>query len=170
VLALSVYHAGAGGTGLLYAAIAVGGTLAVLTSGWLGRARRLGRVVIVCVVVWGVAILGAGLVRSIWPAAILLAVAGWADGFSAVGRTTISQTLTPESMRGRMSAVYSLVVTGGVRLGDIESGLLAGLVGALTSVVIGGAACIVGVGAVMLAYPELAAYDADAAMALRSRS
>jgi MFS family permease len=165
VLALTVYHAGAGGTGLLYAAIAVGGTISVLTSGWVAQIRRLGRMVLICVVLWGVAILCAGLVRSIGLAAILLALAGWADGISAVGRSTISQSLTPEAMRGRMSSVFSLVVAGGPRLGDIESGLVAGLVGALNSVLIGGGACVLGVGAVMLAYPELTAYDADAAMA-----
>jgi hypothetical protein len=60
-----------------------------------------------------------------------------------------------------MSSVFSLVVTSGPRLGDIESGLSAGLVGALNSVLIGGAACIVGVGATVLAFPELAAYQAD---------
>jgi MFS family permease len=165
VLSLTVYHAGAGGTGLLYAALAAGGTLAVLTSGWLARARRLGRIVIIVVLVWGAAILGMGLVRSIAPAALLLVAAGWADGISAVSRTTISQTLTPDRLRGRMSAVYSLVVTSGPRLGDIESGLVAGLAGALNSVLVGGAACIVGVGAVVLRFPELASYDADEAMA-----
>ncbi len=165
VLSLTVYHAGAGGTGLLYAALAAGGTLAVLTSGWLARARRLGRIVIVVVLLWGAAILGMGLVRSIAPAAVLLLAAGWADGISAVSRTTISQTLTPDRLRGRMSAVYSLVVTSGPRLGDIESGLVAGLVGALNSVLVGGAACIVGVGAVVLGFPQLAAYDAEEAMA-----
>lgn len=166
VLALTVYGAGAGGTGLLYAALAAGGTLAVLTSGWLVQARRLGRIVIIVVLVWGAAILGMGLVRSIVWASVLLLAAGWADGISAVCRTTISQTLTPDHLRGRMSAVYSLVVTSGPRLGDIESGLVAGAVGALNSVVIGGAACIAGVGAVVLAFPELAAYDADRAMEL----
>lgn len=165
VLSLTIYHAGAGGTGLLYAALAAGGTLAVLTSGWLARARRLGRIVIIVVLVWGAAILGMGLVRSIAPAAVLLVAAGWADGISAVSRTTISQTLTPDRLRGRMSAVYSLVVTSGPRLGDIESGLVAGLAGATASVLIGGAACIVGVGAVVLRFPQLARYDADEAMA-----
>jgi hypothetical protein len=166
VLALSVYHAGAGGTGLLYAAIAVGGTVSVLTSRWVEDVIKLGRVVILCVLMWGAAIIGAGLVRSIGPAAVLLAVAGWADGISAVCRTTIAQTLTPDRLRGRMSAVYGLVVASGPRLGDIESGLVAGLVGALNSVLVGGVACIVGVGATVLAYPELAAYDAESAMAL----
>jgi MFS family permease len=169
VLALTVYHAGAGGTGLLYAAIAVGGTLSILGSGWIQHVNRLGRVTIAMVVVWGAAIGGAGLVRSILPAAILLAIAGWADGLSAVCRSTISQTLTPDNMRGRMSSVFSLVVTSGPRLGDIESGLVAGLVGALNSVLIGGLGCIVGVGVTVLAYPELAAYEADVEMARMAR-
>jgi hypothetical protein len=169
VLSLTVYHAGAGGAGLLYAAIAVGGTLAVLGSGWVQHVNRLGRVTIGMVVIWGAAIGGAGLVRSILPAAILLAFAGWADGLSAVCRSTISQTVSPDSMRGRMSAVFGLVVAGGPRLGDIESGLVAGLAGALNSVLIGGIGCIVGVGATVLAFPQLAAYEADVEVARMQR-
>jgi MFS family permease len=166
VLSLTVYHAGASGTGLLYSAIAVGGTLSVLASGWVQRVNRLGRVTIAMVVLWGVAIGCAGLVRSIVLAAILLAVAGWADGLSAVCRATISQTLTPDRLRGRMSSVFSLVVTSGPRLGDMESGLLAGLVGALNAVLIGGIGCVVGVGVTVLAFPQLAAYEAESAMEL----
>jgi MFS family permease len=164
VLSLTVYHAGASGTGLLYAAIAAGGTLSVFTSGWVARANRLGRILIVAVLLWGLAILGAGLVRSIWPAVLLLGAAGWADGVSAVCRSTISQTVTPDHLRGRLSSVFGVVVSGGPRLGDIESGLMAGLVGALNSVVVGGAACVVGVAAVALAFPELVSYEVDAAM------
>jgi MFS family permease len=169
VLSLTVYHAGASGTGLLYTAIAVGGTVSVLASGWIQHVNRLGRVTIAMVVLWGAAIGGAGMARSILPAAILLGIAGWADGLSAVCRSTISQTLTPDHMRGRMSSVFSLVVTSGPRLGDIESGLVAGLVGALNAVLIGGAGCILGVGFTVLAYPQLAAYEADVEMARMKR-
>jgi hypothetical protein len=169
VLSLTVYHAGASGTGLLYSAIAVGGTLGVLGSGWVQHVNRLGRMTIAMVLVWGLAIGGTGLVRSIVPAAILLAIAGWADVLSAVCRSTISQTVTPDRLRGRMSSVYSLVVTSGPRLGDIESGLMAGLAGALNAVLIGGAGCILGVGATVLAFPELAAYEADVEVARMKR-
>jgi Na+/melibiose symporter-like transporter len=159
VLALTVYHAGAGGTGLLYSAVALGGTLAVLSSGWVGHARWLGRIVIVSVFCWGAAIAAAGLVRSIAPAIALLAVAGFADGVSAICRTTINQSVTPDALRGRMSAVFSLVVTSGPRFGDLESGFVAGATSALTSVVTGGLACIAGAVLIVLAFPELAAYD-----------
>jgi hypothetical protein len=58
-----------------------------------------------------------------------------------------------------MSAVYMLVVTSGPRLGDLESGLAAALTSAAFAVVSGGVACIAAVGAVVLAFPQLAAYD-----------
>ena len=122
VLAVSVFHAGAAGTGVLYAAVPAGATVAALLTGWINHARRLGIVVIWAVAVWGAAVALAGLMRSLWPAAALLAVAGAADSVWAVCRSTINQTVTPDHMRGRMSSVFSLVVTGGPRLGDIESG------------------------------------------------
>ena len=127
-------------------AVAAGATLAVLTSGWIRHARRLGQIVIGSVLVWGAAIALAGLVNTIGPAIALLALAGFADSVSAVCRTTINQTVTPDNLRGRMSAVFSLVVTSGPRLGDIESGTVAGLTSAATSVVSGGIACMIGVG------------------------
>ena len=68
-----------------------------------------------------------------------------------------------------MSSVFTLVVTSGPRLGDIESGLMAGLAGATGAVLIGGAGCIAGVGATLLAFPQLAAYEADAAVARMRR-
>jgi MFS family permease len=130
VLSLTVLHAGASGTGVLYASVSVGATVAALTTGWLDAARRLGRITIAAVLAWGVAIAAAGLMPSLWPAAGLLALAGAADSVSAVCRTTINQTATPEAMRGRMSSVFMLVVTSGPRLGDVEAGVVASAVSA----------------------------------------
>ncbi len=162
VLSLTVYHAGASGTGLLYAAVAAGSTIAALTTGWLLHARFLGRIVLAAVAAWGVFIALAGLAGSIWPAAFFFALAGAGDSVSAVCRSTISQTLTPDRMRGRMSAVFSLVVAGGPRLGDVESGTVAALTSATFSVVSGGLACLASVGIIAALFPQLAAYDGDA--------
>ncbi|HTR75622.1 MAG TPA: MFS transporter [Solirubrobacterales bacterium] len=160
VLSLTVYHAGASGTGLLYAAVAAGSTIAALTTGWMSHARRLGRIVLVAVAFWGIFIAAAGLVQNIWPAAILFAFAGAADSVSAVCRSTMMQVLTPDRMRGRISSVFSLVVAGGPRLGDVESGTVAALATPGFSVVSGGLVCLASVGVVALAFPQLAAYDA----------
>lgn len=169
VLALTVYDAGATGAGLLYAAVAAGATVAALTTGWLAHARRLGRIVIVAVLGWGLAIACAGLTGSIWLAAALLALAGAADSVSAVCRSTITQSVTPDAMRGRMGSVFSLVVTSGPRLGDVESGAVAALTSARASVVSGGLACAASVAAIVVAFPALAAYDARDALAERER-
>jgi MFS family permease len=165
VLAVSVYGAGAEGTGLLYAAVSAGATIAALTTGWLEHARRLGLIVIWAVTVWGAAIALAGLAGSIELAAALLAIAGAADSVSAVCRTTINQTVTPDAMRGRMSSVFSLVVTSGPRLGDIESGVVAGATSPRFSVTSGGLACMAGVALIVLAFPALVRYDAEEALA-----
>ncbi len=163
VFALTVYHAGAAGTGLLYAAVAAGSTVAALTTGWMRHARYLGRIVLVCVALWGMLIAGAGLVHNIWPAALFFALAGAADSVSAVCRNTMMQTLTTDAMRGRVSSVFNLVVAGGPRLGDVESGSVAALTSPGFSVVSGGLVCLASVGVVALAFPQLAAYDSATA-------
>jgi MFS family permease len=165
VLALTVYHAGAAGTGALYAAVSAGAMIAALTTGWLEHARWLGRITIGAVLIWGAAIAAAGLVGSLAAACALLALAGAADSVSAICRTTINQTVTPEPLRGRMSSVFMLVVTGGPRLGDLESGLAASVMSAGAAVFTGGLACIAAAALIVLAFPQLAAYDGRRATA-----
>jgi len=161
VLSVHVFHAGAAGTGLLYASVSLGAAVAAITNGWLTRARRLGRITIAMVLIWGAAIAVAGTATSIVLAAVLLAVAGAADCISAVCRTTIAQLVSTEAARGRISSVFGLVVTGGVRLGDIESGTVAALTTPRVSWISGGLACIAGVGVVLVAFPGLARFDAQ---------
>ncbi len=163
ILSINVFHTGAFGAGILNSAVAAGATVAALTTGWMSHARRLGRIVLGAVAVWGLAIATAGFMTSLWPAAVLFALAGAADSVSAVCRTTITQTLTPDAMRGRVSAVFSLVVASGPRLGDVESGTVAAVTSPKFSVVSGGLACLVSVGAIALWMPALAAYDTERA-------
>src|SRR4051794_31827283 len=162
VLALTVYDAGASGTGLLYASVSAGATIAALTTGWVEQARWLGRIVVGAVLAWGLAIAAAGFMPSIWPAAALLAVAGAADSVSAVCRSIINQSVTPEHLRGRMSAIFMLVVTSGPRLGDLESGIAASLTTAGVAVASGGLACVAGVFVIAALFPALARFDGHA--------
>jgi hypothetical protein len=120
--------------------------------------------VIGAVLAWGLAIAAVGLVGSLWLAALLLALAGAADSISAVCRSTINQTVTPDALRGRMSSVFMIVVTSGPRLGDVESGVVASLTSARFGVLSGGLACLAGVAGIVVAFPALLAYDADEAV------
>ena len=94
------------------------------------------------IVVWGLAITAFGLVRWLPLALLFLAFAGAADNVSAVFRTTILQAATPDEYRGRLQGVFTVVVAGGPRLGDVEAGVVAALAGEAFSVVSGGLACI----------------------------
>lgn len=155
-LALSVLKIGAGGLGLLYAAPAAGALIGSLFSGWVRNVRRQGVAVFIAIAVWGAAIAGFGLAgRALWVGLPLLALAGGADLVSAIFRGTILQLSIPDHMRGRMSAFQLMVVTTGPRLGDLEAGAVAALVNPIFSVVSGGLACLVGIGLLALAMPEM---------------
>lgn len=139
VLAVVEFDGGAQVVGLLFSAVSVGALVGALGSGWVHRIRHQGQAVLWSVAAWGAAIVGFGLARgTLWIAMASLAVAGAADVVSAVFRGTILQTNVPDSLRGRMSAVNILVVTGGPRLGDVEAGLVASLTSPAASIVAGG--------------------------------
>jgi len=155
VLAVTEFHGGPALVGMMVSAIAVGGVLGALTAGWVGRVRRQGLATLVAVGIWGVCIVGFGLATgSLWLALAFLAVAGGADVISAVFRGSILQLSVPENLRGRLSGIHILVVTGGPRLGDFESGIVAVLFTPIASVVLGGLACVAGVVVLGAAVPQ----------------
>jgi MFS family permease len=129
---------GGAAVGWLYSAIAIGAMVGGLTSGWISRVRRQGLALIAAVVVWGLAIGLSGLAHSLWLMVLLLALAGMADLVSAVYRQTIMQTFAPDHLRGRLQGVFTVVVAGGPRLGDLRAGATADLTSVSTSWVGGG--------------------------------
>jgi hypothetical protein len=116
----------------------------------------------VAVSVWGAAIVAFGLVRSLWVALVLLAVAGWADVISAVLRTTVLQTHAGEALRSRIASVQMATVEGGPRLGGFESGALAAATTTEVSVVAGGLAAIGGALLIGVALPGFRRYGRPA--------
>jgi MFS family permease len=148
---------GIGAVGWLFSAIAIGSVVAGLTSGWIGRVRRQGAALIAAVVVWGLAVAAAGLAHSLLLAVLLLAVGGAADLVSSVYRQTMLQTYAPDELRGRMQGVFTAVVVGGPRLGDLRAGSMAGF-GLTVDWVGGGLAAAVVALALALAFPALRRY------------
>lgn len=158
-LAERTFGGGAATLSLLYASVSIGALAGALTSGWVNRVRTQGLAVLVAVTIWGAAITLAGLsLFSLVLTMTFLAVAGAADVISAVFRGTMLQENTPDALRGRVTAVNLMVVTGGPRLGDVEAGVAASLVGAPASVVVGGVACLLGTAAVATGFPSLRRY------------
>jgi len=159
-LAQQVFRVGPVGLGLLYAAPGAGAFLGSLVTGWVSRVRHQGTAVVVAVCIWGASIALFGLVsRPFWLALTLLAIGGAADMYSAVFRGTILLAGTPDGLRGRLSAIHFLVVTSGPRLGDMEAGSVAAVLGTRFSVVSGGIGAIAGAAVLALALPAFLQYD-----------
>ncbi len=152
-----------GGVGLLYSAIAIGSVAAGLFSGWIGRVRRQGRALAIAVVTWATAVALAGTVHQLLAAAALLAAAGAADLVSAVYRQTILQTYAPDALRGRLQGVFTVVVAGGPRLGDLRAGAMASTTGLGLAWTGGSLLCVVVVIAGALLVRPFWHYDVTAA-------
>ncbi|MFE9692555.1 MFS transporter [Micromonospora sp. NPDC005806] len=151
---------GGGAVGWLYSAIAIGAMVGGLTSGWIGRLRRQGLVLVLAVVGWGVAIALAGLARQLWLVVLLLAVAGAADLVSSVLRQSMLLIYAPDRMRGRLQGVNTVVVAGGPRLGDLRAGALAAGFGTSVAWVGGGLASAVLAVLLVVVFPALLRYRA----------
>ncbi len=143
-VALTLYHGGPRLLGLLYAAPGAGAIVMAVMTGWVARVHRQGRLVIVVVMIWGGAMALFGLVHVIWIGLACLAVAGATDVISTVLRNAILQNAITDEFRSRISSIQMAVVTGGPRLGDVESGVVASLVSTEFSIVSGGVVCILG--------------------------
>lgn len=141
-----VLGGGAVTVGILIAAGAVGALVTSIFSGRLGVVRWQGQAITRSIVVYGAFVLAFGVLLAVLStgwfgvvdatldganipaivlAAVLLAGAGGADNVSAIFRTTMLQTAVPDNMRGRLQGVFTVVVAGGPRLGDIYIGAFA---------------------------------------------
>ena len=148
-----IFGGGATTVGALSAAAAFGGIGAMFFSGRLGTVIHQGRAILISIVGWGAAIAGLGAAmlaagevltrgQALWVGLAAMAVAGGADSVSAVFRTTILQSATPDHLRGRLQGVFIVVVAGGPRLGELLGGFASALVGEGMTAVIGGIACV----------------------------
>ncbi|MGO9501230.1 MAG: MFS transporter [Streptosporangiaceae bacterium] len=141
-LASEHFHGGSATYGLLAAAPGVGAMIGAATSGWTSRVRRPGLVIIGAGIVWGAAMIGFGLTRSLPVALAFLALAGMGDLISEVLRNALLQIYAPDRLRGRLSSLYLAQVTSTPALGNTEAGVVAQVFSLTVSVVSGGLVCV----------------------------
>lgn len=161
--------------GILMAGMAAGAFLTGLFSGPLTRIHRHGAAIFWSVVGYGLAVTGFGVVVLlasgrplpddgltwwVWPAAAFMLLAGAADSVSAIFRSTILQSATPDHMRGRLQGVFIVVVAGGPRIGDMLSGSVGEAIGEHWTMILGGIACAVVAALLMRWLPGFMRYDA----------
>ncbi|CAD6557596.1 Enterobactin exporter EntS [Paraburkholderia metrosideri] len=156
IFARDVLHVGSWGLGLLRSAPAVG---ALVVSLYLARypiQRRVGKLMFGCVALYGLATLVFALSHSFILSLTALMLSGAFDMVSVVVRQSLVQLETPNEMRGRVSAVNSIFIGASNQLGEFESGVTAGWLGAVPSVLVGGASTVLVVALWMKLFPSLA--------------
>ena len=155
IYARDILGTGPGGLGLLRSAPAVG---ALATSMFLAQhplRRRIGPTLFRAVMAFGVATVVFGVSTNFALSLAALCVLGASDVVSVVIRATLVQIRTPDTMRGRVSAVHSLFTGTSNQLGAFESGLAAALIGTVPAVLLGGIGTIAVAALWMLLFPEL---------------
>jgi len=159
IFANEILRVGPQGLGILYAAESAGAVVAGVVMSLAGNVRRKGPLVLWALAVYGAATVLYGVSRWFVLSVLFLALVGAADTFSTILRNTIRQVVTPDYLRGRMGSVNMLFARGGPQLGNLEAGIVAGLIGAPLSVVTGGIATVLLVSIVAWRVRQLREYQ-----------
>lgn len=161
IIAVDVLGVGAVAYGWLSAAQAIGAVVAALIISQMREIRRQGMVFMLAVVVFGLATIAFGAMRTFLLAMFALVIIGAADTVSTIIRNTIRQLATPDYIRGRMTSVNQIFFQGGPQLGEVEAGLVAQLFGAPFAIISGGVGCILAVIWIARRWPQIRKYNGD---------
>ena len=150
-------NVGSFGFGLLRAAPSLGAVLMAIIIAHLPPMKHAGRSLIIAVIGFGLATIVFGLSKNFWLSMAMLFLTGAFDNVSVVVRHTLVQLMTPDEMRGRVSAVNQVFIGSSNELGGLESGLTASprVLGLVGSVIFGGIGTIVVVILIALRWPKL---------------
>jgi MFS family permease len=161
VYARDILHVGPDGLGLMRSSIAAGAVSMGLLLAYVPSRRHphAGLAMFGGVAVFGLAVLAFGLSRNYALSLAALVVMGGADMISVFVRATVIQFGTPDAMRGRVSAIHTLFVSGANEFGDFRAGLVAAWLGALPAVMAGGLCTLMVVALWTRFFPELRRID-----------
>jgi MFS family permease len=138
IFAKDILQVGASGFGLMRSIDSIGAVLTMLVMTRFSPMGKPWRNLLIAVVGFGISIICFGLSTNFYWSLFFLFTLGAFDSISVLIRSTIMQVLTPDKMRGRVSAVNSMFIGSSNELGAAESGLMAKLMGAVPSVLFGG--------------------------------
>ncbi|SMO58726.1 MFS transporter [Solitalea koreensis] len=138
IFANDILKVGAEGLGILRAAPSVGAVLTMLAMTRYSPANQPWRNLIIAVSGFGIATILFGLSTNLYLSLFFLFLTGAFDSVSVIVRSTIFQMLTPDHMRGRVSAVNSMFIGSSNEIGAFESGVTAKLFGTAPAVIFGG--------------------------------
>ncbi len=142
VFADRILHVGAGGLGMLLGAAGVGALCAALLLVARRGVRGMGRLVAFSSAGFGASLVLFSQLQDFRLAVVVLVVVGFSMIIQIASSNTLVQAMSPDALRGRVMAVYSMMFLGMAPLGALLAGWLAERVGAANTVALGGAGCI----------------------------
>jgi len=158
IYAKDILKVGPRGLGWLMTAPSIGAFSMALLQAHHGPLRKAGRTLLLAVAGFGTVTVIFGISRNFWLSMAMLCLLGSCDNISVVVRSTLVQVLTPDDMRGRVSALNSLFIGTSNELGAFESGLVANFFGPIVSVVSGGIGTLLIVLGMTWLSPQLRSY------------
>jgi MFS family permease len=133
-----ILHVGAAGLGWLRAAPSAGAIAMAFIVTHVRPARQPGRLMLWAVAGFGAAIVVFGFSRLVWLSLLALFLSGMCDNFSVVVRHTLVQMLTPDALRGRVTAFNQLFIGSSNEISELRAGLAAALWGPVAAATVGG--------------------------------
>jgi MFS family permease len=158
IYAEDLLKVGPTGFGWMRAAPAIGSLLMAIALAYRRPMEKAGRALFWAVAGFGLATIAFGISRNYWFSLVMLFLTGALDNISVVIRHTLVQMLTPDSMRGRVSAINSMFIGASNELGEFESGTVAHWFGPTIAVVSGGIGTLLVVAATAATVPSLRRY------------
>src|SRR5262245_50154070 len=158
IYAKDILNVGPRGLGWLVTAPAVGAFTMALLQAHRGPLLHAGRTLLFAVAGFGTVTVFFGVSKMFWLSLVMLLLLGACDNISVVVRTTLIQVLTPDNMRGRVSALNGVFIGASNELGAFESGSVAAFVGPVFSAVSGGLGTIIVVLCIARLFPALRSY------------
>lgn len=156
IFAKDILQIGPVGLGWLRTAPAIGSIAMSLIIAYRPPMQRAGVTMLWAVAGYGISMIIFGISKNPFLSFAMLCLGGGLDAISVIIRHTLLQLLTPPHMLGRVYAVNSLFGISSNELGNFESGVAAQLLGAVTSVAVGGVVSVLSVLAAMGLWPEIA--------------
>jgi MFS family permease len=138
IFADEILHVGSIGFGVLRSAPSIGAVVMALYIAHNPIKKNMGKILLWAVAGFGVCMIGFAVSNYFWLSLSLLIFSGMFDCISVIIRSTLMQTLTPENMKGRVSAVNYIFIGSSNEIGMFESGVAARLLKVVPSVIFGG--------------------------------
>jgi len=161
IFADQLYGLGAEGTGLLNSATAIGGIIGTLAVFYAAKFSRKGVLVLAATLIYAVFLIAFGVNRSFPLGLVIVGVLGMADSMTVTVRQAIVQITTSDQLIGRAASIRTFAAMSANNIGQVEVGMLSGVIGAGSTMIIGGVLSVLFVVIVWRFLPGIRRYRYD---------